>query len=69
MNLSNSGGRTALHAAVENKSKHVVEYLIDVCAVSPFVRWRLVDIRSEKFVIPILFFCLFFKLLSFSCFW
>ncbi|OPL33171.1 hypothetical protein AM593_09901, partial [Mytilus galloprovincialis] len=40
MNLSNSAGRTALHAAAENGIKVVVEFLINVCEVSPFVRWH-----------------------------
>ncbi|XP_071164690.1 serine/threonine-protein phosphatase 6 regulatory ankyrin repeat subunit B-like isoform X2 [Mytilus edulis] len=39
MNLPNSAGRTALHAAAENGMKHIVDYLIDKCEVSPFVRW------------------------------
>ncbi|XP_063430338.1 putative ankyrin repeat protein RF_0381 [Mytilus trossulus] len=39
VNLPNSAGRTALHAAAENGMKHIVDFLIDTCEVSPFVRW------------------------------
>ncbi|VDI29995.1 60kDa lysophospholipase [Mytilus galloprovincialis] len=39
MDLSNSAGRTALHAAAQNGIEKVVKFLIDECAVSPFVRW------------------------------
>ncbi|XP_052103446.1 uncharacterized protein LOC127736920 [Mytilus californianus] len=39
MNLPNSAGRTALHAAAENGMINIVNYLIDKCEVSPFVRW------------------------------
>ncbi|CAG2248788.1 GLS [Mytilus edulis] len=40
MNLSDSDGRTALHAAVERKQDSVIDFLINKCKVSPFVRWR-----------------------------
>jgi ankyrin repeat protein len=40
MNLSDSDGRTALHIAADKGQKEVVEFLIDKCRVSPFVRWR-----------------------------
>jgi len=40
MNLSDSDGRTALHIAADKGQKEVVEFLIDKCHVSPFVRWR-----------------------------
>ncbi|XP_052105059.1 transient receptor potential cation channel subfamily A member 1 homolog [Mytilus californianus] len=40
MNLSDSDGRTALHAATEKKQEAVINFLIDQCNVSPFVRWR-----------------------------
>lgn len=49
MNLANSMGKTALHAAVENGLKEIVDYLIDKCRVSPFVRWRLVYIKQFYF--------------------
>ncbi|OPL33931.1 hypothetical protein AM593_08023, partial [Mytilus galloprovincialis] len=39
MDLSNSAGRTALHAAAVNGIEKVVDILIDECKVSPFVRW------------------------------
>ncbi|CAC5360680.1 unnamed protein product [Mytilus coruscus] len=39
MDLSNSAGRTALHAAAVNGIENVVDFLIDECKVSPFVRW------------------------------
>ncbi|CAG2202733.1 unnamed protein product [Mytilus edulis] len=39
MDLSNSAGRTALHAAAVNGIEKVVDFLIDECKVSPFVRW------------------------------
>ncbi|XP_052080387.1 serine/threonine-protein phosphatase 6 regulatory ankyrin repeat subunit A-like isoform X2 [Mytilus californianus] len=40
MNLADYSGQTALHAAVDNGMVHIVNYLIDTCNVSPFVRWR-----------------------------
>ncbi|XP_052089507.1 uncharacterized protein LOC127726240 [Mytilus californianus] len=40
MNLSDNDGRTALHAAVERNQEKVIHFLIDVCKVSPFQRWR-----------------------------
>ncbi|XP_052105062.1 serine/threonine-protein phosphatase 6 regulatory ankyrin repeat subunit B-like isoform X2 [Mytilus californianus] len=39
MDLSNSAGRTALHAAAVNGIEKVVDFLIEECKVSPFVRW------------------------------
>ncbi|CAG2252429.1 unnamed protein product [Mytilus edulis] len=39
MDLSNSAGRTALHAAAVNGIEKVVDFLIVECKVSPFVRW------------------------------
>lgn len=50
MNLSNAMGQTALHAAVENGMEVIVDYLINICKVSPFVRWsgrRPVDIAQK----------------------
>ncbi|CAC5360683.1 unnamed protein product [Mytilus coruscus] len=40
MNLSDSDGRTALHAAAEKSQELSINFLIDECKVSPFVRWR-----------------------------
>ncbi|CAC5406355.1 unnamed protein product [Mytilus coruscus] len=37
MNLGNTDGRTALHAAVEKERKDIVNYLIKDCHVSPFI--------------------------------
>lgn len=54
MNLANSIGRTALHAAFENGRTNIVEYLIDICEVSPFVRCRLVNINNKCRKIKIL---------------
>ena len=40
MNLSNSMGRTALHAAAENGMEDIVKYLLNDCEVSSFVRMK-----------------------------
>ena len=40
MNLSNSMGQTALHAAAENGMEDIVKYLLNDCEVSSFVRMK-----------------------------
>lgn len=40
MNLSDPDGRTALHAAVERNQERAIQFLIEVCKVTPFQRWR-----------------------------
>lgn len=51
MNLSDSDGRTALHAATEKKQAAVIEFLIDQCKVSPFVRWRYAFIQMFLYLV------------------
>ena len=40
MNLQDSSGQTALHAAAKNGTVNIVTYLLEECKVSPFVRAR-----------------------------
>jgi ankyrin repeat protein len=40
MNLSNSMGQTALHAAAVNGMEDIVKYLLNDCEVSSFVRMK-----------------------------